>query len=64
MLANLTKWNYSTSLKTHRKKQLITDRGIMNRMKLSAMKQAGVLGECEKMLLEVFLMFLPFLDTG
>jgi len=31
---------YSTSLKTHRKKQLRTDRGINNQLKLSAMKRA------------------------
>ena len=55
---------YSTSLKTHRKKQLMTERGIANQMKLSAMKRAGVLGKCEKTLLEVFLMFVPFRDTG
>ena len=55
---------YSTSLKTHRKKQLRTERGIKNQMKLSAMNRAGVLGKCEKTLPEVFLMFVPFLDTG
>ena len=48
----------------HRKKQLRTERGIKNQMKLSAMKRAGVLGKCEKTLLEAFLMFVPFLDTG
>jgi len=48
---------YSTSLKTHRKKQLRTDKGIENQMKLSAMKRAGLLGKCKKTLLEVFLMF-------
>jgi hypothetical protein len=36
---------YSTSLKTHRKKQLRTDRGIENQMKLPAMKRAGLLVE-------------------
>ena len=55
---------YSTSLKTHRKKQLRTDRGIDNQMKLSAMKRAGLLGRCKKTLLEAFLMFIPFLDHG
>ena len=55
---------YSTSLKTHRKKQLRTDRGIDNQMKLSAMKRAGLLGRCKKTLLEAFLMFIPFLDSG
>jgi len=33
-------------------------------MKLSAMKRAGVPGTCEKTLLEAFLMFIPFPDTG
>jgi hypothetical protein len=61
---NLIENYYSTSLKTHRKKQLRTERGIANQMKLSAMKRAGVLGRCEKTLLEAFLMFVPFLDTG
>ena len=55
---------YSTSLKTHRKKQLRSDRGIENQMKLSAMKRAGLLGKCKKTLLEAFLMFVPFLDRG
>ena len=61
---NLVENYYSASLKTHRKKQLRTERGIVNQMKLSAMKRAGVLGKCEKTLLEVFLMFVPFMDTG
>jgi len=49
--------SYSTSLKTHRKKQLRSDRGIEIQMKLSAMKRAGLLGRCKKTLLEAFLMF-------
>ncbi len=61
---NLIENYYSTSLKTHRKKQLSTEWEIKNQMKLSAMKRAGVLGRCEKTLLEVFLMFVPFLGTG
>ena len=52
---------YSTSLKTHRKKQLRSDRWIEIQMKLSAMKRAGLLGRCKKTLLEAFLMFVPFL---
>ena len=57
--------NYqSTSLKTYRKKQLRTERGIKNQMKLSAMKRAGVLDTYENTLLEEFLMFVPFRDTG
>jgi len=55
---------YSTSLKTHRKKQLRTDRGLDNQIKLSAMKRAGLLGRGKKSLLEAFLMFIPFLDSG
>jgi hypothetical protein len=46
---------YSTSLKTHRKKQLRTDRGINNQLKLSAMKRAGMLDRPQKTLLEIFL---------
>ena len=57
--------NYcSTSLKTHRKKQLRKDRGIKNQMKLSAMKRAGMLVRPERTLLELFLKFIPFLDNG
>ena len=48
---------YSTSLKTHRKKQHRSDKGIENQMKLSAMKRAGLLDRCKKTLLEAFLMF-------
>ena len=55
---------YSTSLKTHRKKQLRTDRGINNQLKLSAMKRAGMLKKPEKTLLEIFLKFIPFMDPG
>ena len=55
---------YSTSLKTHRKKQLRSDRGLDNQIKLSAMKRAGLLGRGKKSLLEAFLMFIPFLDSG
>lgn len=46
---------YSTSLKTHRKKQITSDRGIKNQMKLSAMKRVGLLGKCKKTLLKAFL---------
>jgi len=34
---------YSASLETHRKKQLRTDRGLINQMKLAALKRAGAL---------------------
>ena len=33
---------YSTSLKTHRKKQFRTEGGILNQIKLSSMKRAGM----------------------
>jgi hypothetical protein len=54
---------YSTSLKTHRKRQLKRS-GIEDQMKLSAMKRAGIFERPQKTLLEAFLMFIPFLDTG
>jgi hypothetical protein len=54
---------YSTSLKTHRKKQL-DEPGIEDQMKLSALKRAGIFGKPEKTLLEVFRMFIPFLGAG
>lgn len=52
---------YSTSLKTHRKKQLRTDEGINNQMKLSAMKRAKMFDEATHTLLELFLRFTPFI---
>ena len=52
---------YSTSLKTHRKKQLRTDEGILNQMKLSAMKREGMLDEETPILLEFFMRFIPFM---
>ena len=55
---------YSTSLKTHCKKQFRTDRGIENHMKLSQMKRAGMLEGCRMTLLEVFSRFRPFLAPG
>jgi hypothetical protein len=54
---------YSTSLKTHRKKQLDVP-GIEDQMKLSALKRVGLFGRPEKTLLDVFFMFIPFLDKG
>jgi len=61
---NLLENYYSTSLKTHRKKQLRTDRGIQNHMKLSAMKKAGQLINNGKTLLQMFLKFTHFLKAG
>jgi hypothetical protein len=52
---------YSTSLKTHRKKQFRTDAGIINQLKLSAMKRAGMLNEPKTTLLELFRVFIPFI---
>jgi len=52
---------YSTSLKTHRKKQFRTDTGINNQLKLSAMKRAGMFDEPKPTLLELFRVFIPFI---
>lgn len=54
---------YSTSLKTHRKKQLEVT-GIEDQMKLSALKRSGILARPRRTLLDAFFMFIPFLDTG
>ena len=45
---------YSTSLKTHRKKQLRTDKGIINHMKLAALKRVSGFSKPEKTLLEIY----------
>lgn len=45
---------YSTSLKTHRKKQLRSDKGIINHMKLSAYKRIIGFAKPEKTLLEIY----------
>lgn len=45
---------YSTSLKTHRKKQLRTDRGILNHMKLAALKRVEGFSKPKKTLLEIY----------
>jgi len=54
---------YSTSLKTHRKKQL-EEPGIEEQIKLSALKRSGILGRPRRTLLDAFLMFIPFRDKG
>jgi hypothetical protein len=54
---------YSTSLKTHRKKQLEA-KGIVDQIKLSALKRSGIFGKPKRTLLDAFFMFIPFLDTG
>lgn len=43
---------YSTSLKTHRKKQFRTDIGINNQLQLSSMKRAGMFNEKKPTILE------------
>ena len=54
---------YSTSLKTHRKKQL-EEPGIKEQIKLSALKRSGIFTKPKRTLLDAFFMFIPFLDTG
>ena len=51
---------YSTSLKTHRKKQFRTEGGILNQIKLSSMKRAGMFEGPKPTLLEMFRLFRPF----
>ena len=53
---------YSTSLKTHRKKQFRTDMGIINQIQLTSMKRAGMFNEQKPTLLERFLEFIPFIN--
>lgn len=45
---------YSTSIKTHRKKQFRTDEGLKNQMKIAAKKRKGFLGKPNKTFLEIF----------
>lgn len=45
---------YGTSLKTHRKNQLRTDKGIINHMKLSALKRVQEFSEPKRTLLEIY----------
>ena len=54
---------YSTSLKTHRKKQFRTDKGILNQIKLSSMKRAGLFNEPKPTLLDIFRLFIPFINS-
>jgi len=54
---------YSTSLKTHRKKQFRSDVGIENQMKLSQIKRAGMLERCGRTLIDVLSRFRPFLAS-
>ena len=53
---------YSTSLKTHRKKQFRTDTGIIIQLQLSSMKRAGVFNELKPTLFERFMAFVPFIN--
>ena len=55
---------YSTSLKTHQKKQYTSDEGIERQMKLSWMKRAGMLKYEGKTLLQIMIKFIPFRDPG
>lgn len=52
---------YSSSLKTHRKKQLGVP-GIEDQINLSRLKRLGIYGRPRKTLLEAFFMFIPFID--
>jgi len=55
---------YSTSLKTHQKRQYTSDEGIERQMKLSWMKRAGMLKYEGKTLLQIMIKFIPFRDPG
>ena len=48
---------FSTSLKTHRKKQLRTDPGLINHMKLAALKRVQGLANPKKTILEIYGLF-------
>ena len=48
---------FSTSLKTHRKKQLRTDKGLLNHMKLAALKRVQGLANPKKTILEIYGLF-------
>ncbi len=48
---------YSTSLKTHRKKQLRTEKGLINHMKLAALKRTKKFSTPKKTLLEIYGLF-------
>ncbi|MDP3788501.1 MAG: ISNCY family transposase, partial [Candidatus Chromulinivorax sp.] len=48
---------FSTSLKTHRKKQLRTDKGLLNHMKLAALKRVQGFANPKKTILEIYGLF-------
>jgi len=48
---------FGTSLKTHRKKQLRTDNGLINHMKLAALKRVQGLTNPKKTILEIYGLF-------
>lgn len=48
---------FSTSLKTHRKKQLRTDKGLINHMKLAALKRVQGFTNPKKTILEIYGLF-------
>jgi len=45
---------YSTSIKTHRKKQFRTDKGLINQMKIAAKKRKKILHKPKQTFLEIF----------
>lgn len=45
---------YSTSLKTHRKKQLRSEKGLLNHMKIAAMKRATDIFKPKETILEIY----------
>ena len=48
---------FSTSLKTHRKKQLRTNQGLLNHMKLAALKRAEGFANPKKTILQIYRLF-------
>lgn len=48
---------FSTSLKTHRKKQLRSDKGLINHMKLAALKRVHGFANPKKTILEIYGLF-------
>lgn len=48
---------FSTSLKTHRKKQLRTDKGLLNHMKIAALKRVRGFANPKKTILEIYGLF-------
>ena len=55
---------YSRSIKTHRKKQFRSDKGVEERIKLTILKIKGYFSAPKVTLLDYFQRFLPFLSLG